>query len=122
MCLPLREATSRRQATKYGAVNTTRSTRKRRSPRGPAEGWPGDTNVPEPQPGTPVETPAMRLSEVARRLAISRAGAYRLVRSGELPGIHVGQTWRVLRSDFDAYVAEQRAAAERRYRTAQGDG
>jgi excisionase family DNA binding protein len=74
------------------------------------------------QPGTPIETPAMRLSEVARRLAISRAGAYRLVRSGELPGIHVGQTWRVLRSDFDAYVAEQRAAAERRYRAAQGKG
>jgi excisionase family DNA binding protein len=60
-------------------------------------------------------------SEVARSLAISRAGAYRLVRSGELPGIQVGQTWRVLRSDFDAYVAEQRAAAERRYRAAQGE-
>lgn len=64
----------------------------------------------------------MRLSEVSRRLAISRAGAYRLVRSGELPGIQVGQTWRVLRSDFDAYVLEQRAAAERRYRAAQGEG
>lgn len=63
----------------------------------------------------------MRMSEVARRLAISRAGAYRLVRSGQLPGIQVGQTWRVLRSDFDTYVAEQRAAAERRYRAAQGE-
>jgi excisionase family DNA binding protein len=69
----------------------------------------------------PIETPAMRMSEVARSLAISRAGAYRLVRSGQLPGIQVGQTWRVLRSDFDTYVAEQRAAAERRYRAAQGE-
>lgn len=83
---------------------------------------PGRERTPTPiQPGTPIETPAMRLSEVARSLAISRAGAYRLVRSGELPGIQVGQTWRVLRSDFDAYVAEQRAAAERRYRPAQGE-
>jgi excisionase family DNA binding protein len=65
---------------------------------------------------TPLETPAMRLSEVARRLAVSRAAAYRLVRSGQLRGIQVGQTWRVLREDFDAYLAERRTEAERRYR------
>ncbi len=65
-----------------------------------------------------VDAPAMRLSEVARRLAISRAGAYRLVRSGLLPGIQVGQTWRVLRSDFEAYLDAQRSEAERRYRAA----
>lgn len=62
-----------------------------------------------------IEAPAMRLSEVARRLAISRAASYRLVRSGHLHGIRVGQTWRVLRADFDAYVDERRAEAERRY-------
>lgn len=61
----------------------------------------------------------MRLSEVARRLTISRAAAYRLVRSGQLRGIRVGQTWRVLHADFDAYVDERRAEAERRYRLAQ---
>jgi excisionase family DNA binding protein len=60
----------------------------------------------------------MRLSEVARRLTISRAAAYRLVRSGQLSGIRVGQTWRVLRPDFDAYLDERRAEAERRYRQA----
>jgi excisionase family DNA binding protein len=69
-----------------------------------------------------IQGPAMRLAEVARRLAISRAGAYRLVRSGELRGIQVGQTWRVLRSDFDAYVDGRRAEAERRYRAAQDEG
>lgn len=68
-----------------------------------------------------LDAPAMRLSEVARRLAISRAGAYRLVRSGQLPGIQVGQTWRVLRSDFEAYLDAQRSEAERRYRAAQGE-
>ena len=60
----------------------------------------------------------MRLSEVARRLTISRAAAYRLVRSGQLRGIRVGQTWRVLRADFDAYLGELRLEAERRYRQA----
>lgn len=60
----------------------------------------------------------MRLSEVARRLAISRAAAYRLVRSGQLSGIRIGSSWRVLRVDFDAYVDRVRAEAERRYRRA----
>lgn len=65
-----------------------------------------------------LETPALRLPDVARRLAISRAAAYRLVRSGQLRGIQVGQTWRILRADFDAYLAERLAEAERRYRRA----
>jgi excisionase family DNA binding protein len=70
----------------------------------------------------PLNAPAIRLSEVARRLAISRASAYRLVRSGQLPGVRIGQTWRVLRADFDAFLDERRAAAERSYRQARGDG
>jgi len=62
----------------------------------------------------------MRLSDVARRLAISRASAYRLVQSGQLSGVRVGATWRVLRVDFDAYVEAMKAEAERRYRRARG--
>lgn len=62
----------------------------------------------------------MRLTEVARRLAISRAAAYRLVTSGQLAGIRVGTTWRVLRADFEAYVDRIRTEAERRYRRARG--
>ena len=69
----------------------------------------------------PIQGPAMRLSEVARRLAVSRAAAYRLVRSGELRGIRVGETWRVLGADFDAYLDGRRAEAERRYRAAQDE-
>jgi len=62
----------------------------------------------------------MRLTEVARRLAISRAAAYRLVTSGQVAGIRVGTTWRVLRVDFEAYVDRIRTEAERRYRRARG--
>ena len=68
-----------------------------------------------------VQAPAMRLAEVAERLAISRAAAYRLVRSGLLRGIQVGETWRVLGADFDAYVEARRAEAERRYRAAKDE-
>lgn len=70
---------------------------------------------------TALDAPALRLTEVARRLAISRAAAYRLVRSGRLRGIRVGETWRVLRADFDAYVEARRAEAERRYRAAKDE-
>jgi excisionase family DNA binding protein len=66
----------------------------------------------------PIDAPAIRLSEVARRLAISRASAYRLVRSGQLCGVRVGTTWRVLQTDFDAYLDRMRTDAERRYRRA----
>jgi excisionase family DNA binding protein len=69
----------------------------------------------------PVDAPAMRLTEVADRLAISRAAAYRLVRSGRLQGLQVGETWRVLRADFEAYVEARRAEAERRYRAARDE-
>lgn len=67
---------------------------------------------------TLLDVPAIRLSEVARRLAISRASAYRLVQSGQLPGVRIGATWRVLRVDFDAYLDRMRTDAERRYRRA----
>ena len=68
----------------------------------------------------PLNQPAMRLSELARGLAISRASAYRLVLSGQLSGVRVGTTWRVLRADFAAYVDRIRTEAERRYRRARG--
>jgi excisionase family DNA binding protein len=60
--------------------------------------------------------PALPLSEVARRLSISRSSAHRLVASGELPAIRIGLSWRVLRSDFDSYVERLRAEAEQHYR------
>ena len=66
----------------------------------------------------PYTSPALRLAEVARRLSISRSSAHRLVSSGQLRGIRVWQTWRVLRADFEAYIEQRRADAERRYRDA----
>jgi excisionase family DNA binding protein len=101
-------------------MNTTKTTLNRHSRRGPAEPWAADRSRPD-LPLAPLERPALRLSEIAGRLAISRAAAYRLVRSGQLQAIRVGQTWRVLRADFDAYLDGRRAEAEGRYRAARDD-
>lgn len=62
----------------------------------------------------------MRLAEVAHRLAISRAAAYRLVTSGQLAGIRVGSSWRVMRIDFDTYLDRKRTEADQRYRQVTG--
>ncbi len=66
----------------------------------------------------PFEEPALRIADVARRLSISRSSAHRLVASGALRAFQVGTTWRVLASDFEAYVEQQRSVAEARYRRA----
>ena len=96
---------------------------KRRHSRSDAESARRDEPRRPPEHGrgpVPLESPAMPLAEVARRLAISRAAAYRLVTSGQLPGIRIGTSWRVLRVDFDAYLDRMRAEAERRYRHVRG--
>ena len=68
---------------------------------------------------TRYESIAMTLREVAERLDIGKTSAHRLVTSGELRGFRIGSedggTWRVLRSDFEAYIESRRAAAEAAY-------
>jgi excisionase family DNA binding protein len=46
----------------------------------------------------------LKVGEVADELRVSRALAYRLIRSGKLPGVQIGHAVRVLRSDLDEYV------------------
>ncbi len=58
---------------------------------------------------------ALRLSEVAALLGVSKSSVNRLIHSGELPSIRVGSTWRVLRRDFEAYVERLHDEAEARY-------
>lgn len=69
---------------------------------------------------------AMTLREVADRLNIGKTSVGRLIASGpdgEPPQLrafrsHEGGTWRVLRSDFDAYIEERLAAARAEYEQA----
>lgn len=69
---------------------------------------------------------AMKLSEVAERLDMGKTTVGRLIApgpNGEPPKLRAfrsgdGGTWRVLRSDFDAYIEERLAAARAEYEQA----
>lgn len=46
----------------------------------------------------------MTLKEVAERLGISQATAYKLVQKGMLPAARVGRQWRIAHRDLEAYL------------------
>jgi len=45
----------------------------------------------------------LTLDDIAKELKVSQRSVYRLIRSGELPAIRVGNLWRVREEDFEAY-------------------
>jgi excisionase family DNA binding protein len=57
------------------------------------------------------ETTLLRPPEVARRLQVSRARAYQLLASREIPVVRVGRLVRVDPGDLDAYIRNQRDTA-----------
>jgi excisionase family DNA binding protein len=44
-------------------------------------------------------------------LKVNPRTIYRLIRSGELPAVRLGQRWRFRRSDLHAWIERQRTAA-----------
>jgi excisionase family DNA binding protein len=53
----------------------------------------------------------LTLDEVAAYVRVHRNTVYRWVRTGQLPALQVGATWRVRRSDIDAMTAPSGGAA-----------
>lgn len=53
---------------------------------------------------TRTNTPLLRASQVAQQLNISRALAYRLMQTGEIPSVRFNRSVRVRPSDLDAYI------------------
>ena len=51
----------------------------------------------------------MTCHEAAHLLAVKRAWIYAAARSGMLTCVHVGRNVRLLRSDLEQFVAEQRS-------------
>ena len=63
---------------------------------------------------------AMTVREVAEGLSMGKTSVGRLIASGQLRAFrtHDGGTWRVLKSDYDAYIEARLAAARAEYEQA----
>ena len=57
------------------------------------------------------------LTEVADRLKVPVSTARKLVVAGTVRGLKVGRRWRVMESDLDAYLGQQRKATTPRATT-----
>ena len=47
----------------------------------------------------------LTVSEVAATMRVSNMTVYRLIKSGELPAIRLGKTYRVLESEVERYLS-----------------
>jgi len=47
----------------------------------------------------------LTVSEVCEAMRVSNMTVYRLIKSGELPAIRLGKTYRVLESDVERYLS-----------------
>ncbi len=56
--------------------------------------------------------PVMTVTEVARALRVSSMTVYRLVNSGELPGLRVGRNIRIRTTDLEAFLASGTVARD----------
>ncbi|MFW3615533.1 helix-turn-helix domain-containing protein [Billgrantia antri] len=54
---------------------------------------------------------ALTVHQVAEILSVNERTVYRMVSKGELPGFRVAGSWRFLREDLEAWIAQQKAAA-----------
>jgi excisionase family DNA binding protein len=51
-----------------------------------------------------VETDLLTPEEAAVYLRLNPQTAYRLLRTGQIPGVKVGRQWRIRKSAIDAYL------------------
>lgn len=50
----------------------------------------------------------LTVEEVSRRLKVSEATVYNLIRAGQLPAFRVGRSWRIDERDFEEYIRRQK--------------
>ena len=51
------------------------------------------------------------VSEIAHELRVARMTVYRLLRSGEIPSVRIGRSFRVRRDVFEDYLARNTSGA-----------
>jgi excisionase family DNA binding protein len=61
--------------------------------------------------------PLLTCQQAAKLLAVKTAWVYQAARTGRLPCIRVGRNVRLLRSDLEHFVGQQREAPARRIRS-----
>lgn len=59
----------------------------------------------------PPDAVVLTVEEVARRLRVSEATVYNLIRGGQLPAFQVARSWRIDESDLDEYIRRQKTRA-----------
>jgi excisionase family DNA binding protein len=60
----------------------------------------------------PVVGTLMTVAEVGSVLRVSNMTVYRLIRSGELPALRIGKSFRIQQRDLASYLAEGAVRAE----------
>ena len=78
-------------------------------PRGLSSGWgPGVPSIDHmvmPEPFT--EARLLTVNEVADLLRVSRMTVYRLIKTGEMPALRVGRSYRLREEDVTTYLRER---------------
>ena len=54
----------------------------------------------------------LTVAEVAATMRVSNMTVYRLIKSGELPALRVGKSYRIRESDVDRYLSERSVDVE----------
>jgi excisionase family DNA binding protein len=73
--------------------------------------------LPQPTPGAATASaipPVLKAGEACAYLGIPSHTLYRLIKSGELPGLHLGAEWRFYREEVEELRREFRANSRRR--------
>lgn len=55
----------------------------------------------------------LSVAEVAKRVALSKASVYALVKSGELPAVRLGGVLRIRRKDFSEFIERSKVVPRR---------
>ena len=61
----------------------------------------------QPQVPMPQRTQVMTLVEIAKYLGVHQMTAYRMLKSGRLPGFKLGRQWRTKKDVLDAWLMTQ---------------
>lgn len=62
---------------------------------------------PVPGAGMMSRAPFLTVGEVAGILRVSNMTVYRLIKTGDLPAVRVGRSFRVREDDIDQYLSER---------------